>query len=255
MTDPMPGRDQTLTLPNTLIAGVQKSGTSWLHHALNESSHFWGAQVKELQYWNQTRLAPIEEYASHFADASSSAQYLFEATPGYFQLPRNGIDFARRIRNGLGDIPLIVMVRNPVDRYLSAYTHHMLRKRLPAVSEVTTIHDGGLGLVSRGEYGKIYRHFKKYFSTIHVHKYDELVESPAKLIDDVFDEFGLAVDVAPDKLGGRVNGKHMQPSRKRVEGDLPELGQETERELYRYYRADIESFAEQTGLDFGAWLR
>jgi hypothetical protein len=255
MTDSLSRHDRALTLPNTLIAGVQKSGTSWLHKVLNESSQFWGAHVKELQYWNQSELAPIEEYASHFADAPGSAQYLFEATPGYFQLPRNEIDFALRIRNGLGDIPLIVMVRNPVDRYLSAYTHHFLQGRLPAVSELTTIDYDKFGLVSRGEYGKIYRHFKQYFSTIHVHTYDELVESPRKLIDAVFNDFGLVVDVPGENLDLRVNDKHVRHKRRRTEADLPELAQEAERELYQYYRADIESFAAQTGLDLGAWLR
>ena len=42
-----------MPLPNFLIVGSQKSGTSWLHRSLGRSKHIFASQVKELNFFNQ----------------------------------------------------------------------------------------------------------------------------------------------------------------------------------------------------------
>jgi hypothetical protein len=121
-----------LTLPNLLIIGAQKCGTTWLHRALNKSEHFWGSTPKELNFFNRAGN-DLAAYEKHFEDAPESAIFRYESTPHYFRLPKGKIDISGRIRETLGDIPLILLLRNPVDRYLSAYTHHMMKSRLPVV--------------------------------------------------------------------------------------------------------------------------
>lgn len=128
-----------MNMPNRLIIGARKFGTTWLHRALNKSQYFWGSTPKELNFFNRDRR-DLDAYATHCEDARARARYRDESTPDYFRLPRDDNEVAAEIRNTLGDIPLIPLLRNPVDRYLSAYTHHMMKSRLPEVEKITDVH-------------------------------------------------------------------------------------------------------------------
>lgn len=245
-----------MNLPNLLIIGAQKCGTTWLHRALNKSQYFWGSTPKELNFFNRDH-GDLEAYAKHFDDAPASAIYRYESTPHYFRLPTDDNDVAAGIRNTLGDIPLILLLRNPVDRYLSAYTHHMMKSRLPVVEEITDVTQMP-NLVKRGEYYSILKHYKERFSTINIYLYDEIVDSPFSVVTRIFADLGLECDITPEDVDFRSNDKQKKQLRfARANQDftkLPDLSPEVRQELKDHYREGVAKLGTEFGLNVGSWL-
>jgi sulfotransferase family protein len=110
-------------LPNLVVIGGLKCGTTSLHHYLNLHPVVEMSRPKELNFFVAElnwRLG-TEWYASHF---SSRAPVRGESSPHYTNRPRfEGV--AERMRSVLGDARLVYMVRDPIDRMLSHYLHNV----------------------------------------------------------------------------------------------------------------------------------
>jgi Sulfotransferase domain len=112
-----PGR-----LPNLVVIGGLKCGTTSLHHYLNLHPAVEMSRPKELNFFVAELNWPLgaEWYASHFSGAASIRG---ESSPHYTSRPRfEGV--AERMRSVLGDARLVYMVRDPIDRMLSHYLHN-----------------------------------------------------------------------------------------------------------------------------------
>ena len=74
-------------LPNLLIVGVPKAGTTYLFSYLNLHHNVFGSIPKEPGYFHSLRwgedLANIKEYEKAFSRYNNQ-EYAMEATPGYF---------------------------------------------------------------------------------------------------------------------------------------------------------------------------
>jgi Sulfotransferase domain len=111
-------------LPNLIVIGGLKCGTTSLHHYLNLHPQIAMSRPKELNFfvselnWD---LGP-EWYASHF---DRDARVRGESSPHYTNLPRfEGV--AERMRELLGaQARLVYMVRDPIERMLSHYLHNV----------------------------------------------------------------------------------------------------------------------------------
>lgn len=113
------GKNLTSVLPNFLIVGAQKSGTSSLYSMLKQHSQIYLHPKKELHFFDVD--ADYEDgvsfYASYFRD-TGQAKAIGEATPAYFFLP----EVPDRIANTLGkDVKIIAILRNPAERAFSQY--------------------------------------------------------------------------------------------------------------------------------------
>jgi hypothetical protein len=110
-------------LPNLVVIGGLKCGTTSLHHYLNLHPEVEMSRPKELNFFVEELNWPLGAgwYASHF---SESAPIRGETSPHYTNRPRfQGV--AQRMRSLVPDARLIYMVRNPIDRMLSHYLHNM----------------------------------------------------------------------------------------------------------------------------------
>jgi Sulfotransferase domain len=110
-------------LPNLIVVGGLKCGTTSLHHYLNLHPEVAMSRPKELNFFVAElnwELGP-EWYASHF---ERSAPVRGESSPHYTNLPRFA-GVAERMRDLLADARVIYMVRDPVDRMLSHYLHNV----------------------------------------------------------------------------------------------------------------------------------
>ncbi len=112
-------------LPNILIAGYHKAGTTSLFHELAKHPDIFPSLVKEPFYFrpyiNGQDLPPIEEYARNFMGARDE-KYRMEASPTYIYGQER---VARKIQEVLGDVKVIISLRNPVDQLFSLYKHHL----------------------------------------------------------------------------------------------------------------------------------
>jgi Sulfotransferase family len=118
-------------LPNLVIAGVAKAGTTSLFTYLAQHPDICGADVKELRYFTALgrggQLKPIEEYTRHFRGCTGS-RYAMEATPEYFH---GGRALARGLRETCPDVHVVVSLRSPAERCWSWFRFVKNRLRLP----------------------------------------------------------------------------------------------------------------------------
>jgi hypothetical protein len=113
---------RTRVLPDFLIIGAQKAGTSALHAYLDQHSAVGTGSHKEIHYFTLYAQRSLEWYRSHFPTQSGMERLgartrVGESTPYYLFHPAA----PERARRVLPDARLIVLLRNPVDR---AHSHH-----------------------------------------------------------------------------------------------------------------------------------
>jgi hypothetical protein len=116
-------RRRTGALPNLVVVGGLKCGTTSIHHYLNLHPEVEMSRPKELNFFVAELNWPLgpEWYASHF---SGRASVRGESSPHYTNRPRfEGV--AERMRSVLGEARLVFMVRDPIDRMLSHYLHNV----------------------------------------------------------------------------------------------------------------------------------
>lgn len=106
--------------PDFVIAGTQKAGTTWLEHHLaghpgvftpRRQIHFFDRHFDRGHAW----------YASWFRGAEPG-KICGEKTTEYFDIP-TAEDFARRVAGAYPELKVIVVLREPVGRALSALQH------------------------------------------------------------------------------------------------------------------------------------
>lgn len=111
-------------LPNLIVIGGLKCGTTSLHHYLNLHPEVTMSRPKELNFFvaELNWELGIDWYRSHFA---AEAPVRGETSPHYTNLPRfRGV--AERMRETLGaDARVVYMVRHPIERLLSHYLHNV----------------------------------------------------------------------------------------------------------------------------------
>src|SRR4030066_135636 len=118
-------------LPDFLIIGTQKGGTSSLFHLLiqHPQIHPLDSKVKEVHYFDRRRNYKKGElwYRSHFPlrDTINPGELVGEATPAYLFFP----DAAKRIQKDLPNAKLICLLRNPTERAISHYFMQVREKQ------------------------------------------------------------------------------------------------------------------------------
>lgn len=107
------------TLPNLLIIGAKKAGTTSLHNYLSLHPEIYMSHVKELNFFDEKvrwRLG-IDWYKTNF---NAAYRVNGESSPLYSRYPRTpGVP--ERIKQVLGNPKLIYLIRDPVERILSDY--------------------------------------------------------------------------------------------------------------------------------------
>lgn len=114
-------------LPNLLVIGAQKCGTSALHHYLSLHPEVSMSQPKELNFfiaernWERGR----EWYESHFDPAAAVRG---ESSPNYSAHPVFG-GVPARVASLVPDARLIYIVRDPLQRIAAHYVHSVSKRR------------------------------------------------------------------------------------------------------------------------------
>ena len=115
-----------LTLPNFLVVGAAKAGTTSLCAYLSKSPQVFVCDPKEPHFFVSEKplgvtVRTFEEYLELFSKAESFAAR-GEGSIGYLYYSDEVIP---RVLSLLGPVKIIVMLRNPVDRAYSMYWHNV----------------------------------------------------------------------------------------------------------------------------------
>ena len=112
----------TCPLPQFLVIGAQRSGTTSLYSDLAKHPQIVPAIGKELQYFTLFHRRSLSWYSGHFPSLEED-QMSFEASPYYLFHPY----VPERVQRVLPRVKCIVLLRNPIDR---AYSHYLHTRRL-----------------------------------------------------------------------------------------------------------------------------
>jgi Sulfotransferase family len=205
-------------LPNFLIAGAARSGTTSLANYVGEHpdafiparketmffiAEFYARTGSEDVFYSRVRtrylVETIEQYRALFAPARGRAA-VGEASVSYLYLHQMAVP---RIRAILGDPRIIIILRDPVERALSAYTY-VLREvaGTPSFEEFLALEaarrqgawDTLYHPVQVGMYSRQVQAFLEAFSRVKILLYEDLCADPRGVMAEVY-RF-LAIDDA-----------------------------------------------------------
>jgi len=124
-------------LPNFIIVGAPKAGTTSLYHYLSEHPDVFMSEPKEVNFFSKEEIEAQGLYYTDFKVKDMGAyQRLFdgvkhekavgEGSVSYLYYP----DTPKKIKVALPDVKIIILLRNPVER---AFSHYLMDLRLGLV--------------------------------------------------------------------------------------------------------------------------
>lgn len=255
-----------MTKPNLLVIGAQKSGTTWLHHYLNKHPSIFMSKNKELSFFDN-KILNEENLISYFYNFKNTEDHLYkgESTPGYFFTNhKKRIDIPKKIKDVLGTkTKFILILRNPIDRAISAYFHHFKFGRINPNLSFRDNLNRVPNIMLIGNYKYNYENWIKHFSEKNILTlfYEELKKNENIIKNKTLKWLGLNnLDIKIDK-GKEHKGFNRILVNQNITVDLnskknlfdrflhlkelkhgPVINQEDIEWLYEYYLEDIKYF-------------
>ena len=211
-----------MTLPNFLIIGAAKAGTSSVFYYLKQHPQIFGCPVKEPGFFafenkvidfkgpgdealNSVIVTKYADYLSLFGGVSDELA-IGEASAIYL----HSEDAPSRIKHYIPDVKIIAILRNPVERAISSFSHlrrdgfESLERFSDALeAEEQRKIDKWQHLWSYAGMGFYYEALKRYYSlfpaeNIAIYTYDEFKENPVCMLRKIFAHLGVDKSFSPD---------------------------------------------------------
>jgi hypothetical protein len=275
-----------VTLPNFVVIGAPKAGTTSLHDYLRVHPDIFMSPVKGPRFfmYNGQKdsfsypVKTVEEYEKLF-DGRTSEAAIGEATAQYMEFP----DVAGKMKSIIPDVKIVAILREPVQRAFSIYHMNLRdRGRNKGLDFIQAL-DGDHSLKKMYYEGlePFYREFPA--SRIKVVLFDDLVRDTKSTIQSIYGFLGVDPDFVPERKVSNPGGipkfkfihdvlidkRLRQFSRKflpeSVVGAAKDLRSanlkkhrmtdEERVRAYAYFREDILRTQSLIGMDLGAWLQ
>lgn len=118
-------------LPNFLIIGAEKAGTTSLAGLLASHPDIFISHPKEPQFFSCQNWGRGFDWYESLFEAVAGEKAVGEASPAYTVSPRDPNPPERIVKHMGKDIRLIYLVRDPVNRMISHYKHCLYHRRIP----------------------------------------------------------------------------------------------------------------------------
>ena len=208
-------------LPNLLIVGAAKSGTTSLHNYLNQHPDVFMCSPKEPHFLINKDIGEkripngiidIDDYKLLFK-GNEYKKYRGESSVMYLQFPEITISNIKRFLNS--DVKIIIMLRNPTERAYSGYQHvkrYNVMEKLTfeealKYSEERYMSVKNMTPASRylelGMYFSQVKSFLSSFQNVHVIIYDDFKLDACKELRKVFNFLEL------DQINVKLDKRHM----------------------------------------------
>jgi hypothetical protein len=205
-------------MPNFLIVGAAKSGTTSLYEYLRQHPAVFMPKWKELSFFIGDHFGPLHkvkkpEYYGKVFDKVQNESAVGEASTSYLY----DESAPKKIKEGLGFINIIIILRNPVEMSYSLYNHQVRKegetlKTFEAALEAEEDRKRDLTFRKKcyGWHANYYYHHrglyfeqvKRYLDTfgkdnVLILLFDELVKGPVKAAQKVFRFLGVDDSFVP----------------------------------------------------------
>jgi sulfotransferase family protein len=176
-----------MTLPNFLIIGAARSGTTSLYYYLRQHPDIFMSPIKEPDYYTDDDNLPPNairsraKYEKLFARAKGE-RARGEASVRYL----NAIAGIDRIHADLDDVRLIVSLRQPADRAYSSYLTRLTTGREPRNPE-EALQPGSYPFEISRYYPRLRRYYDRFpREQIKVILFDDLIANPRTVLRELF---------------------------------------------------------------------
>jgi hypothetical protein len=209
---------RTIRLPNFLIVGASRCGTTSLYHYLKEHPDVFMSRIKEPSFFlaqfnpvpekgigddKKKYYQDFDDYCRLFEQAGKS-KAIGEASTENLYHSEKAIPY---IQQYLGNPKIIISLRNPVERAFSAYTYLLSENREflsfeeGLEQEEKRRRDGWRQIWFYQDAGFYFRRVKAYlenFGDVKICLFDELKKTPVSLVQDIFRFLGVDPSFVPD---------------------------------------------------------
>ncbi len=210
-------KNNHMIMPNFLIIGAGKAGTTSLYHYLRQHPQIYMSPIKETNFFayeaensvNLKRIhfpiTSIEAYSALFQGISDE-KAIGEASPLYLPSPVA----AERIKHYIPHVKLIAILRNPVERAYSSYLMYV-RDNRETRTFFQAIREEELGITGDLPYGQghyiyiglYYMQLVRYLrlfdtSQVAVYLFDDLQEDVMGVLGNIFRFLGVKDKFVPD---------------------------------------------------------
>lgn len=194
--------------PNFLVVGAAKAGSTSLYYYLKQNPAIGFSSLKEPKYFSSHFLtfphngigdSSVDKYAikdwdSYLECFSTLSNYkkVGEVSPDYLFYHEKTAPF---IKEKLGDIPIIIILRNPVKRAFSAYSYlrrdnrEILEFELAMEAEEKRRNKNFDFIWAYKQGGCYYEQistFKKTFKNVKVVLLEDLISNPLDVTNEIF---------------------------------------------------------------------
>lgn len=204
-------------LPNLLVVGAAKCGTTSLHRYLAAHPEIQMSPAKELRFFQDPDcLGKLDGYAGFF-DASSPVRG--EATPAYSAYPLlPGVP--ERMRDAVPDARLIYLVREPVERAVAAYAEARSNDKEPrSVDEALGRGDDPYNpYIAQSRYAMQVERYLRVFprEQLLVLDHDDLLRRRAETLRRVFRFLGVDESFTSERFEQLTNTRKSKRRRNRA---------------------------------------
>jgi hypothetical protein len=205
--------DSFLGMPNFLIVGVSRAGTTSVFEALAHHPDVFGSSPKETRYFQPIRynepLSPLVEYSKYFRGYAGQ-RVSMEATPDYVY----GGEATARAIGETCQPRVAIILRNPTERLVSFFEFMKVRRQLPETMTLDAYIDACLDLppgatasrehnaytgLSGGEYARFLpAWFDRYAEDCHLFYYEDLQSDPSRVLRQLCRTLDIDPDVHAD---------------------------------------------------------
>ena len=217
---------ENIKLPNFILAGFPKCGSSSLYYYLKAHPDIFLPEQKELHYYVREELKhrnkgpgdakyetyhvnSEEEYRSHFVGAAGHAR-VGDSSSSFTNHPES----LERVKADLGDVKVIITLRDPIKRAYSNYLHLVRegREKLDfkeALSqEAQRKKDMYADFWSYKENSRYYEKIKRckaLFSDVYILTFEAFTADPQTEIQKLYRFLEVDDGFIPDNLEARFN--------------------------------------------------
>jgi Sulfotransferase domain len=177
-------------LPNLVVIGAQKCGTSGLHYQLSLHPEIWMSRPKELNFFIAERnWSRGRDWYRHNFDARAKVRG--ESSPNYTAYPQH-LGVPERMHSVVPDAKLVYVVRDPLERIAAHWVHNYAKRREKGDLAATLTH-ANASYVVRSQYHMQLQQFLAHYPVgqILVIEQEELRSAPLETLRRVFEFAGV----------------------------------------------------------------
>jgi hypothetical protein len=234
-------------LPNFVIVGVSRAGTTTVFNALSQHPQVCASTTKETRYFQAVRygepLPPVSDYHAYFRRCAGQPVTM-ECTPDYFY---GGAATAAAIK-AVCDPRVAIILREPISRLISFYRFMQVRLQIPAdmslqhyVERCQAIPDDQINLrannVWTGLWGGQYARFMtdwlaQFPGHCDIYFFDDLFDDPQQVVAEMSRRLGIDPRAAPaHPVAENTSAAYRSPTAQR----LAALAARHSRRVFRRY--------------------